>query len=126
MKIVRFIGSVSRRIVDLPRLVIPAPLVSTPSLPPPEEQHVQASSSTAPLLPSKTASKKRALLIGIQDIPPEKLAPATKAGKLKGKVAQKLGKQAPPEQEDQGALRGPHQDVRAMKQVLLGAYGLSG
>ncbi|KAJ2922977.1 hypothetical protein H1R20_g14131, partial [Candolleomyces eurysporus] len=123
MKIVRFIGSIPRRIVDLPRLVIPPSLTSTPSLPPPEEKHVQASSSTAPLLPTRPASRKRALLIGIQDIPPEKLAPATKAGKLKGKVAQKLGKQPPQEPEDQGALRGPHQDVRAMKQVLLELYG---
>jgi hypothetical protein len=121
MKIGRFINSVSRRIIDLPRIIIP--VTSIPSLPPPEQPQAQASSSTAPALPSKPGPKKRALLIGIQNLPPEKLALTTKAGKLKDKVAQKLGKQVAQDQDgDEGALRGPHQDVRAMKQVLTGAY----
>ncbi|KAJ2915783.1 hypothetical protein MD484_g4631, partial [Candolleomyces efflorescens] len=106
--------------MNLPRIIIP--VSSTPSLPPPEQP--QASSSTAPPLPSKPGPKKRALLIGIQNIPPEKLALSAKAGKFKDKVAQKLGKQVPQEQDgEQGALRGPHQDVTAMKQVLTELYG---
>lgn len=122
MKIIRFLSSVSRRIIPRPPPII-IPVTPSPSLPPPEEQQAQASSSTAPPLPSKPGPKKRALLIGIQNLPPEKLALSAKAGKLKEKVAQKLGKQPAQEYDnDQGPLRGPHRDVRAMRQVLIGAY----
>jgi hypothetical protein len=69
-----------------------------------------------------TRPKKRALLIGIQCLPPEKLAVTTKAGKLKEKVAQKLGKRW---QDSREEVQKIHRDTSSLKQTLIGAFFLS-
>ncbi|KAJ3511644.1 hypothetical protein NMY22_g15587 [Coprinellus aureogranulatus] len=76
MKIVRFITNVTRKIVKPPPIVIPStpPLIQAPTLPVDKEKP-QASSSTVPPPPPqpKRPPVKRALLIGIQNMPPEKV-----------------------------------------------------
>jgi len=131
MKIIRFFNSATRRVAKLAPLIIPT--ARLPPLPAGAGKDVgkeqvqsqpQPSSSTAPPLEETTgtSSKRRALLIGIQNKPPEDIVPREKTtSKAKGKMAQRLSMLPSAPKVDSNELRGCHKDVREMKQILIGA-----
>ncbi|KAF6766126.1 caspase domain-containing protein [Ephemerocybe angulata] len=116
MKIISFISTTTRRIIKRPPpIVIPhsPPLLQAP-VPAKANEEPEASSSKTPALPTPgTSSKKRALLIGIQNRPPNKDTPTpSKAKRLSRRVTHKFTKQPP---RDPSLLLGCHKDLYGYK-----------